>query len=455
MDLTGTSGSTKTADNTGAGGIVTLKPAAAGNAIDLGGPDAAGTLGLTDPELDTITASVLRIGDSANTGGITISAAISPANTNTLHLITDVGISQSTGADTITVDKLALSVGANSNLILGANTVSKFAADIANGATLKFKNSKNLTIDSIDGVVGVTGGAGTAYLIASGKNITQTTAGTVTVSKLELKAGSVALNNTSNDVATIAGMTTSASSGAFSYIGLNDLIVGTVGSVHGITTKGGDVSLEIVGANNTLTLTNDVDTTNGHPAGANVTYTADKMALTGATNAGTGGVATLKPKTATQVIGIGSTDAAGILGLTETELNTISAATLVVGDTANTGGIVISNPITLASASVPTLYLITGAGIDNTASSNTITVDNLVLTAVTGIGSSSNPLETQISRLNAYNSTSGDINISNTGDLIIDDFYIGNGYGIENDAGKVTINNTGSIDIPGTNGYGV
>ncbi|HET6572574.1 MAG TPA: hypothetical protein VFG68_03150, partial [Fimbriiglobus sp.] len=47
------------------GGTVTLTPFTAGNTIDLGGADAAGTLGLTDAELDRVTAGLLRVGDVA------------------------------------------------------------------------------------------------------------------------------------------------------------------------------------------------------------------------------------------------------------------------------------------------------------------------------------------------------------------------------------------------------
>ena len=59
--------------------VVTLLSKTAGRPINLGAPDSPAALGLTDGELDTITAGVLRIGD-AGAGDITVSAAISPDN---------------------------------------------------------------------------------------------------------------------------------------------------------------------------------------------------------------------------------------------------------------------------------------------------------------------------------------------------------------------------------------
>jgi len=63
---------------------VTITPSVTGRAIDLG-THTAGTLGLTDAELDRIAAGTLGIGDS-NSGAITVTAVISPASYKTLAL---------------------------------------------------------------------------------------------------------------------------------------------------------------------------------------------------------------------------------------------------------------------------------------------------------------------------------------------------------------------------------
>jgi mucin-19 len=77
-------------------GMVTLRPKTNSTLIDLGGADSAGTLGLTDAELDRITAGTLAIGDS-NSGAIAVSAVISPLSYKTLALGKDTTFSATGG----------------------------------------------------------------------------------------------------------------------------------------------------------------------------------------------------------------------------------------------------------------------------------------------------------------------------------------------------------------------
>jgi hypothetical protein len=69
----------------------TLGGASSGTLIDLGGADTANTLGLTDAELDGITAGILRIG-ALNSGTISFTDAITPAGTTRLELVTNADI---------------------------------------------------------------------------------------------------------------------------------------------------------------------------------------------------------------------------------------------------------------------------------------------------------------------------------------------------------------------------
>src|SRR6185436_4908818 len=131
------------------------------------------------------------------------------------------------------------------------------------------------------------------------------------------------------------------------------------------------VALTAGGANQLLTVTGTVTGTGG------VTYTADNMTLTGATTV-TGAIATLQPNTATQLVNLGGADAAGTLGLTDAELDTVTAGTLRVGR-ANSGNMTISAAITPAGTS--TLSLISGAAVTETAGS-TITTTNLRVSSV-------------------------------------------------------------------------
>src|SRR5204863_4021644 len=91
---------------------VTFVPQTAGNLIDLGGSDIAGTLGLSDAELDKITAGTIIIGD-VNGGAVTVSANISrPAST-----IMDIA----SGANIDIAGGSVNTGGGNLNLLPGTN----------------------------------------------------------------------------------------------------------------------------------------------------------------------------------------------------------------------------------------------------------------------------------------------------------------------------------------------
>jgi hypothetical protein len=74
---------------------VTLLPKTPGRTIDLG-QAIAGELGLSDDELDTITAGTINIGD-ANSGAITVSSAIDRASATALNLTTAGSVNFTTG----------------------------------------------------------------------------------------------------------------------------------------------------------------------------------------------------------------------------------------------------------------------------------------------------------------------------------------------------------------------
>jgi hypothetical protein len=74
----------------------TLRPLTEGRSIDLGGVDSATALGLTDAELDRITAATLCIG-AANSGPVAVSAVISPENYKTLELARDTAFAATGG----------------------------------------------------------------------------------------------------------------------------------------------------------------------------------------------------------------------------------------------------------------------------------------------------------------------------------------------------------------------
>ena len=238
--------------------------------MNLGAADAAGTLGLTDAELDTVTAGTLRVG-SATSGNMTVSAALTPAGSTTLSLISGGTVTENVGA-TITTTNLAVSsVGAVT--LNQANDVTTLAANVtgANNA-FAYTDANGLTIGTVDGINGIT-----------------TNNGAITVTTTN---GALTVSNTPAAPDVNAGTST--------------------------------VALTAGGVNQLLTVTGTVTGTGG------VTYTADNMTLTGATNAGAA-IATLQPNTAGQLVNLGAADAAGTLGLTDAELDTVTAGTLRVG----------------------------------------------------------------------------------------------------------------------------
>jgi hypothetical protein len=146
-----------TSTNINAGtNVVTLQPKTAGTAINLGGANAAGTLGLTNAELGTITAGFLQIGNLTTSGDLNVNGAITaPATWSTLALETDVnhGITQAATAPLTVTNLLALGATGVS-LTAAGNTVSQLAGASLN--TFTFVDSTGLTVGSVGGFNGIT-----------------------------------------------------------------------------------------------------------------------------------------------------------------------------------------------------------------------------------------------------------------------------------------------------------
>ncbi|MEW7008143.1 filamentous hemagglutinin N-terminal domain-containing protein [Lentilitoribacter sp. EG35] len=458
-------------------GDVTLDVASLGRAIDLGA-DNGSKLSLTDAELDRISADVLHIG-SADAGSIDVSSAVGPANTNTLSLITGDAITSGNtpGAD-ITVSNLALQAvnGIGSAAPLETQ-VSNLEAQTNNGGIF-LSNIGDLTIGEVTGALSgvrvVTAGDieltnqgrvdmnlvgerlvgpadvtvianGATADILTGSNATipnatvQSTGGTVTLRAerdllLGDAAGAGTLGNVfgGGSVVLDAGRDITVDTGTFvqasgagtitANAGRNISIVDTSGPFSGaeIRTQGGDITLT-TGASGVFTANNAASPavrTTVSGGNGNITINADAMNIQNSILAGTGTV-TLQTATNGQLIDLGGTDAVGTLGLTDAELDRITAGMLRIGNSV-AGSITVSSAI--GPALTDTLSLITGDQIvDSNAIDPDITVSNLALQAVNGIGSAGT-LETGVDTIAAINSTSGSIKLNQEtglGDLTI------------------------------------
>src|SRR5262249_58731381 len=117
---------------------VTLHPRTAGNAVNLGGADAAGTLGLTDAELDRVTAGTITIGDAA-TATITVTAAIQHAGDANLLVTTGRNIVMNPGSS-LTTNAGNLTLSANQ----GTPATGAFAGFEINNATISTTRARNV-----------------------------------------------------------------------------------------------------------------------------------------------------------------------------------------------------------------------------------------------------------------------------------------------------------------------
>ncbi|MBF0490955.1 MAG: hypothetical protein HQL15_10190 [Candidatus Omnitrophica bacterium] len=197
-----------------------------------------------------------------------------------------------------------------------------------------------------------------------------------------------------------------------------------------------------------------LDTTYNSPAGAAIhllTTVDGAYALT--LNAGTGGDITAAGAIGglTPISGLTISDAHNVslqaASTTGAVTQNAGSGTTTLNGVVTSGGdvgittqvITLSGPGSInAGANSVTLNAQTGAIVGGSAATD-ITAANLILSAATGVGSLGNPLLTMINNLQADNSTSGDIVVSNTGDLNI------NGSGIHNLYGSVNL--TGSSNI--------
>ena len=187
---------------------------------------------------------------------------------------------------------------------------------------------------------------------------------------------------------------------------------------------GGDISLT-TGPNGNFALESGA---NGdvNSNGGNITISAGGMFIADpiTTGSSTAGIVTLRQAGTTLLnIDLGADPSTGNLGLSQADLNQITANVLRIGRTDNSGNITITAQITQPATVGTALTLLTGGAIQNMASSNSpaIIATNLMMQAGTGIGSSGlfSFLTTQVSQLAGSTSASGGILIVNTGDLII------------------------------------
>ncbi len=231
------------------GNVVTLQPLTPNTPIDLGGSNG---LAVSAAELNLITAGILRIGNSA-AGNIAVSAAIAPANTSVLSLLTGGKITESS---TVTANQLRIQAAGSVSLDNG-NSVATLAADV--DGSFAFNNVTGLTIGAVDSAAGVRAD-GDISIIANGlltldnQEFVTTTDGTVGLSAsgvTENPASLVAarglvLHGTgtfdlgqTNFIAQLAAKTI----GPITLLANPDLVITIISNTAGVNTGGGNLSI--------------------------------------------------------------------------------------------------------------------------------------------------------------------------------------------------------------------
>ena len=145
----------------GGAGIVTLQQATAvsARAINLGGATTAGELNISNADLAQVTAGILRIGRTDNTGNILVMAAVATqAGFNTLSLRTGGSITE-TGTGAISVANLAIDSFDDVDLSTNASAVSTLAANersfVDLGTAFGLLDSVSLTVGTVDSLIGL------------------------------------------------------------------------------------------------------------------------------------------------------------------------------------------------------------------------------------------------------------------------------------------------------------
>ncbi|MDO8810797.1 MAG: filamentous hemagglutinin N-terminal domain-containing protein, partial [Gallionella sp.] len=375
----------------GVAGIINVLPTA-GTTIGVGG--GVGAAQVTGVNLGAMTALTVNVGTGGATTNNTDIGTLTPANLATIGTLNiragTAGTITQSGGSGIDINTSATNV----NLIAGGGVgtlanPALFNVDLTGAGTGIFSANTSAAAGDIYLQTAAVGTTNTSRLAFT------TNAGSVQTVRITDTAGILAVNSaiTNNDNLTLATTAANKNINVSANVTANSLAANVgAGGVFNQTANGISTASAVNG----------------------VTITADNIALAGTTAAGAGAV-TLKPTTAGQLIqvGAGATDDATHLGLSNTELDTITTTgILTVGVGTNTGGIAVVGATTAANAD--NLTLTTGGAISETAGTITRAAGKtLALNAATGIGSGGAML-TSSPVITFNNSTSGNVLITDS-----------------------------------------
>jgi hypothetical protein len=458
------------------GGVTWLKPVQAGREIDLGSTTdvSAVRLELSDAEMDQATGT-LRIGN-ASTGAINVSSALTRSGAGlALSLVTGAGLTQ---AASITATALRVS-SANAVALDSTNSIGTIAGDVS-GTGAGFTDMTTLVplkVGTVDGQAGISTADGDVTLstasscdiaqpvVAGGSHTTTITSeGTCSESGsggIHSHALKLMGSDTGADF-TLAQQPNNAvdvlAANAFDQLTFLDstpLTIGTAGGTDGVHTNTteiestGDLTVSkdvAVGSDSTLTASGGGTLTNNAAISAfsDLTLQAERMKLGGGTVSEATGIFRLVRNTAGAVDLGSTTDTAAALELSDAEIDTITASPVQVGGD-NLSPITFTGEISPAHSD---LLVVVGSSVADSHAGTDVTATGFFASAdgPVGSGGTDGALDTHVSGLSAISSGSGDINVSNEGDLTLAGIpqYID---GVEAASGDIDISTTGDLTV--------
>ena len=182
----------------------------------------------------------------------------------------------------------------------------------------------------------------------------------------------------------------------------------------------------------------------GDTKAPNITLISDNLDIDSSSTLTATGTATVRPLTAGRAIVLGGADSMTALGLADIELSRFFVGTLRIGSAAAGS---ISSTAAVNPLNTTKLDLLSGAAITGGSGVTDVTVANLTLTAVSGIGAAGAPFRTAVGNLTANNSGVGGINISELDAVTILGVTASNGAVVVDSGGAMTL--AGAVNASG------
>ncbi len=417
------------------GGALTLNKVNAGAKATFttgtGGITVAATLAAADDV--TLTAS----------GALAVNAAITAGTANVV--LSGTTVTQTT-AGAISANGLAVTATAGAiDLAQAANAVGTLAAS-ATGDGVGFKTSGALVIGSVGTLTGIK--AQTNVVLSAGGTVTQTEAVTAAALAVMTTAGDIDLTQVANAVGTLAAKATAGSVG---FKASGALVIGSVGTLDGVTAQtnvvlhtGGDVTqtkaVTAAGLSVTTTTGNITLTDVGNKLGTFAASSAGEVVLQEADGVTIGAVTALGELAGVNGITAGTDVTLTSTAISQTADGAIKAARLAA--TATTGDI----DLTQATSTVDMLAASAVGGSVGFKTSGALVIGSLGtvegITAGNAVVLSAGGAVTQ-----AVAVTAADLAITATGDITLTD--------TDNKLGTFAASSTGAVSLQEADGVTV